>query len=82
MAIGLLGMIFFRLGLGERPMLDGTDCGTEKSLRYDDIIGAGVTNEFGPGIPGTNGISLPAWRILVASMELIACECGGRVSGL
>lgn len=54
-ATGLLGIIFFRFGLGERVC-----CGEIGDVN-DDMVGvaAAAVNESGPGIPGTNGINLP-----------------------
>lgn len=55
MATGLLGIIFFRLGLGERVC-----CGDIGAVNAGMAgVAAAAVNESGPGIPGTNGISFP-----------------------
>lgn len=70
-ATGLLGIIFFRLGLAERV------CCGEIGAANTGMTGvaAAAVNESGPGMPGTNGINLPPWTM--------NCACGGgSVSGL
>lgn len=56
---GLLGTIFFRFGLGERVC-----CGEMGAVNAGMVgVAAAAVNESGPGMPGTNGINLPPWKI-------------------